>query len=187
MVLINAIVGFVQEGKAEDALAAIHKMISPRAHVLRAGQRQSVPGAEFVPGDVVLLEAGDRVPADLRLLRARGLLIEEAALTGESVASARAERPATADAALGDRTSMAYSGTMVAAGQGTGVVIATGANVFAVGDVAGVPRGKTAASVKWQVTVVVDNLVAETAGGDPTATYNLYTSCPMVTACTRRC
>ena len=109
VVLINAIVGFVQEGKAEDALAAIRKMISPRAHVLRAGRRQSVPAAELVPGDIVLLEAGDRVPADLRLLRARGLLLEEAALTGESVASAKAEGPAPADAELGDRTSMAYS------------------------------------------------------------------------------
>ena len=126
VVLVNAVVGFVQEGKAEDALAAIRQMISPHAHVLREGRRQSVPARDLVPGDVVLLDAGDRVPADLRLLRARGLLIEEAALTGESVASAKNEEPVAGDAALGDRASMAYSGTMVAAGQGTGIVVSTG-------------------------------------------------------------
>lgn len=126
VVLVNAIVGFVQEGKAENALAAIRRMISPRAHVLRDGERTSVAVAELVPGDVVLLEAGDRVPADLRLLRARGMLIEEAILTGESVASEKHEAPVAADAPLGDRTSMAFSGTMVAAGQGAGVVVATG-------------------------------------------------------------
>ncbi|MBN8911666.1 MAG: cation-transporting P-type ATPase [Rhizobiales bacterium] len=126
VVLVNAIVGFVQEGKAEDALNAIRSMISPRANVLRDGHRESVPAAEIVPGDIVLIEAGDRVPADLRLLKARALLIDEAALTGESVASDKGEAPAEANAALGDRKCMAYSGTMVAAGQGTGVVVATG-------------------------------------------------------------
>ncbi|WP_407666753.1 HAD-IC family P-type ATPase [Microvirga roseola] len=118
VVLINAIVGFVQEGKAESALNAIRNMISPHANVLRDGQRSSVPVTELVPGDLVLLEAGDRVPADLRLVRARGLLIEEAILTGESVASEKHEEPVAADAALGDRSSMAYSGTIVAAGEG---------------------------------------------------------------------
>ena len=126
VVVVNAIVGFIQEGKAENALNAIRSMISPRANVLREGRRESIPVAELVPGDIVLIEAGDRVSADLRLLRARGLLIEEAALTGESVAAEKHEEPVPADAALGDRASMAYSGTMVAAGQGTGVVVATG-------------------------------------------------------------
>jgi len=126
VVLVNAIVGFVQEGKAEDALNAIRSMISPRASVLRDGHRASAPAAEIVPGDIVLIEAGDRVPADLRLLKARALLIDEAALTGESVATPKTEAPADANAALGDRKSMAYSGTMVAAGQGVGVVVATG-------------------------------------------------------------
>ncbi len=126
VVVVNAVVGFIQEGKAENALAAIRRMISPRATVLRQGRRESLPVAELVPGDVVLLEPGDRVPADLRLLRARGLLIEEAILTGESVAAGKGEEPVAADAALGDRASMAYSGTMVAAGQATGVVVATG-------------------------------------------------------------
>jgi magnesium-transporting ATPase (P-type) len=126
VVLVNAIVGFVQEGKAENALAAIRNMISPRGNVLRDGRRESIAVAEIVPGDIVLIEAGDRVPADIRLLRARGLLIDEAVLTGESVASEKDEAPVDDDAPLGDRSGMAYSGTMVAAGQGTGVVVATG-------------------------------------------------------------
>jgi magnesium-transporting ATPase (P-type) len=126
VVLVNAIVGFLQEGKAENALAAIRRLISPRAHVLRDGSRLSVSVADLIPGDVVLLEAGDRVPADLRLLRARGLLIDEALLTGESVAAQKQDHPAALDAALGDRHSMAFSGTLVAAGQASGVVVATG-------------------------------------------------------------
>jgi len=126
VVWVNAVIGFLQEGKAEAALEAMHQLISPRASVLRDGERRSVAVAELVPGDVVLLEAGDRVPADLRLLRARGLLIDEALLTGESVAAEKREAPAPADAALGDRHGMAYSGTLVAAGQGLGVVVATG-------------------------------------------------------------
>ncbi len=125
VVAINAVVGFIQEGKAENALAAIQRMISPRASILRGGQRASVPVEDLVPGDIVLLEPGDRVPADLRLIRTRGLLIDEAILTGESVAAEKGETPVNADAPLGDRISMAYSGTMVAAGQGSGVVTAT--------------------------------------------------------------
>ena len=126
VVTINAIVGFIQEDKAEKALGAIRKMISPRAAVQRDGRRTSIPVAEIVPGDVVLIEAGDRVPADLRLLRARGLLIDEAMLTGESVASEKREAAVAADAPLGDRSCMAFSGTLVAAGQGTGIAVATG-------------------------------------------------------------
>jgi magnesium-transporting ATPase (P-type) len=126
VVLVNAFVGFLQEGKAERALAAIRSLVSPRAHVLREGQRITVPVADLIPGDVVLLEAGDRVPADLRLLRARGLLVDEALLTGESVAAQKQEHPAPRDAPLGDRHSMAFSGTLVAAGQASGVVVATG-------------------------------------------------------------
>ncbi len=126
VVVVNAIVGFVQEGRAEKALDAIRGMISPKANVLRAGQRCSIDVAGLVPGDLVLLEAGDRVPADLRLIRARSLLIDEAILTGESVAAEKTEAPAPTQAPLGDRLSMAFSGTLVAAGQGTGVVVATG-------------------------------------------------------------
>jgi magnesium-transporting ATPase (P-type) len=127
VVLVNALVGFIQEGKAEKALEAMRGMLSPQAAVLREGARGSLPAASLVPGDVVLLEAGDRVPADLRLLRARGLLVDEALLTGESVPAAKQEAPAPAAAELGARHSMAYSGTLVAAGQASGVVVATGA------------------------------------------------------------
>ena len=126
VVLVNAIVGFIQEGKAEQALDAIRDMIAPKASVLRGGKRVSVAAASLVPGDVVLLEAGDQVPADLRLFRTRALLIDEAILTGESVAAQKRDAAVEADAQLGDRVSMAYSGTLVAAGQGAGVVVATG-------------------------------------------------------------
>ena len=126
VVLVNAVVGFVQEGKAEKALNAIRGLIAPHAHLVRAGRREKVPVAEIVPGDIVLLEAGDRVPADLRLIRARSLLVEEAILTGESVAAEKRESPAPAEVPLGDRHSMAYSGTVVAAGHARGVVVATG-------------------------------------------------------------
>jgi magnesium-transporting ATPase (P-type) len=126
VVLVNAIVGFVQEGKAEKALNAIRGLIAPHAHLVRAGRRERVPVAEIVPGDIVLLDGGDRVPADLRLIRARSLLVDEAILTGESVAAEKRESPAPADVPLGDRHSMAYSGTVVAAGHAKGVVVATG-------------------------------------------------------------
>ncbi|MGE0151455.1 MAG: cation-transporting P-type ATPase [Reyranellaceae bacterium] len=128
VVTINAIVGFIQEGKAEKALDAIRKMISPRAVVWRDGQRMAVPVVEVVPGDLALIEAGDRVPADMRLIRSRGLLIDEAMLTGESVAAEKREEASRPDAPLGDRFCMAFSGTLVAAGQGAGLVVATGAS-----------------------------------------------------------
>ncbi|HUD40682.1 MAG TPA: HAD-IC family P-type ATPase [Dokdonella sp.] len=126
VVLVNAIVGFVQEGRAEQALGALGSLLAPAACVLRGGERRRVDAADLVPGDVVLIEAGDRVPADLRLLRARGLLIDEAILTGESVAAAKRERSVPAAAPLAERSSMAWSGTLVAAGQGRGLVVATG-------------------------------------------------------------
>ena len=126
VVLINAVFGFVQEGRAEKALDAVKAMVSSRANVLRDGLRMAVPAQELVAGDCVLLEAGDRVPADVRLLRASSLKLDEAMLTGESVAVDKSVDPVAADAALGDRFSMAYSGTLVAAGQGLGVVVATG-------------------------------------------------------------
>jgi magnesium-transporting ATPase (P-type) len=126
VVVANAVIGFVQEGRAERALAAISGMLAPTATVLRAGRRRAVPAEEVVPGDIVVLEPGDRVPADLRLIEARALTIEEAALTGEAVPSAKQTDPVAAEAALGDRSSLAFTGTIVAAGAGLGVVIATG-------------------------------------------------------------
>ncbi|MDX5334176.1 MAG: cation-transporting P-type ATPase [Gammaproteobacteria bacterium] len=128
VVVVNAIIGFAQEGKAEKSLEAIRHMLSPRASVTRDGQRRTVAAEELVPGDVVLLEPGDKVPADLRLLRARNLRIQEAVLTGESVAVEKSADTVAIDADLGNRHGMAYSGTLVAGGQGLGVVVASGAD-----------------------------------------------------------
>jgi calcium-translocating P-type ATPase len=127
VVLANAAIGFIQEGKAEAAMAAIRQMLAPHAAVLRDGQRVSVDGADLVPGDVVLLEAGDKVPADLRVIEARGLAAQEAILTGESVPVEKTVEPVPVDAALGDRRSMMWSGTLVTQGTARGVVVATGA------------------------------------------------------------
>src|SRR3546814_10081593 len=101
-------------------------MLGPRAHFLRDGRRASIPVRDIVPGDIAFLEAGDRVPADLWLIHARRLLIDEALLTGESVAAEKEDMAVAADAPLGDRRGMAFSGTLVAAGLGQGVVVATG-------------------------------------------------------------
>ena len=121
VVLLNAVVGFIQEGRAENALAAIRGLIDPRCQVLRDGQRVSLPAECLVPGDVVLLEAGDRVPADLRLLQAHSLRIDEALLTGESVAAEKTTEPVPASSALGDRRCLAFSGTLVATGSARGL------------------------------------------------------------------
>ncbi len=127
VVVLNAIIGFVQEGRAERALEAIRGMIDPHASVVRDGRRLTIGADAVVPGDIVLLEAGDRVPADLRLVRARNFRIDEAILTGESVPVDKGTVAVAAGAALGDRLSMAFSGTFVTAGQATGVVVSTGA------------------------------------------------------------
>lgn len=127
VVIINALIGFVQEGKAEDALKAIRQMLSPKAMVIRDGQRQNIPSVQLVPGDVVLLQSGDKVPADLRLFSVKSLQLQEAVLTGESLAVEKNIEPVIDDAELGDRNCMAYSGTLVSYGQGSGVVVATGA------------------------------------------------------------
>jgi magnesium-transporting ATPase (P-type) len=127
VVMANAVIGFVQEGRAERSLDAIRGMVDPRASVLRDGQRLTIPATELVSGDVMLLEAGDRVPADARLVKARNLRIDESILTGESVPVDKRARPVEPGAVLGDRASMAYSGTLVAAGQANAVIVATGA------------------------------------------------------------
>jgi magnesium-transporting ATPase (P-type) len=128
VVVVNAVIGYLQEGKAEKAMDAIRGMLAPRAVVLRDGQRHTIPGERVVPGDVVLLEAGDKVPADLRLIKVHGLQIQEAILTGESVAVEKQTGPVAADAPLGDRTCLAFSGTTVTSGQASGVVAATGSS-----------------------------------------------------------
>jgi Ca2+-transporting ATPase len=127
IVVLNAILGVVQEQRAEQALAALQRMASPEATVLRDGHRRSVPSRELVPGDVVLLEAGHYVPADLRLFETVNLRVEEAALTGESLPVEKdANVVLTQDVPLGDRRNTAFSGTMVAHGRGRGGVVATG-------------------------------------------------------------
>ncbi|MFN4193295.1 MAG: cation-transporting P-type ATPase [Tabrizicola sp.] len=126
VVLANAVIGFIQEGKAEAAMGAIRSLLAPKAAALRDGARVSVPGADLVPGDIVLLEPGDKVPADLRLIEARGLAAQEAILTGESVPVEKDPRPVPADVPLGDRRSMLWSGTLVTQGTAKGLVVATG-------------------------------------------------------------
>ena len=127
VVLINAVIGVIQEGKAERALDAIRNMLSLNASVLRDGQRREIPAEQLVAGDIVLLGSGDKVPADLRLLETRQLRVEEAALTGESEPVEKHSKAVDAQAVIGDRKSMAYSGTLVVYGQARGVVTATGA------------------------------------------------------------
>ena len=126
VVFANAGIGFFQEGKAEKAMDSIRRMLALRSSVVRDGNRRSIEGELLVPGDIVLLEAGDKVPADLRLLQAHGLQIQEAILTGESVPVDKHTQPVAANAALGDRVCMAFSGTLVTSGQGKGVVVGTG-------------------------------------------------------------
>ncbi len=126
VVLVNALFGFIQEGKAETALAALARGIAAEATVLRAGLRRRLDAAGLVPGDVVLLAAGDQVPADLRLIAGKALRTAEAALTGESLPVDKRLETLAADTPLAERCNMAYAGTLVVAGQGAGVVVATG-------------------------------------------------------------
>ncbi len=128
VVLINAIIGFIQEGKAEKALYAIRNMLSQQALVKRDGRMINLPAEQLVPGDIVSLQSGDKVPADLRLFKIRELRIEEAMLTGESVPAEKGIAEVAEKASIGDRRCIAYSGTLVTYGQGLGVVISTGAD-----------------------------------------------------------
>ncbi|PZU41432.1 MAG: carbonate dehydratase [Microbacterium sp.] len=126
VVIINAVIGFVQEGRAEKALAGIRGMLSADASARRDGAWSTVPAADLVPGDIVRLAPGDKVPADVRLIQATQLRVDESALTGESAPASKSLDPVDRDAGVGDRSSMAFSGTIVSAGQGRGVVTATG-------------------------------------------------------------
>lgn len=125
VVLINAIMGVVQENKAEDAIDSLKKMSSPKANVRRDGEVKAIDSKDIVVGDIVILEAGDVVPADIRLFKASSLQIEEAALTGESVPVTKDIAPVEADAGIGDRLNMGFSSTNVTYGRGEGVVTAT--------------------------------------------------------------
>ena len=127
IVVLNAVLGIVQERRAEEALAALKKLAAPDAQVIRDGRRQSIPGYELVPGDIVFLEAGNFVPADIRLLEAINLRVEEASLTGESLAVQKnAATVLDKNLPLGDRKNTAFMGTLVSYGRGRGVVTSTG-------------------------------------------------------------
>ncbi len=127
VIIVNAIIGFIQEGKAEKALESIREMLSLEAVVLRDGKKSTIDAEELVPGDIVLLKSGDKIPADIRLVKSKDLRVEESPLTGESVSVDKKVDPADEDAIIGDRTSMAFSGTVVTYGKATGVVVSTGA------------------------------------------------------------
>ncbi len=126
VIIINALIGFFQEGKAEKAIDAIRGTLSNKAMAMRDGHRLTVNAEQLVPGDVVFLQSGDKVPADIRLFQSKDLRIEEASLTGESVPVEKITDPASPDATLGDRQCMTFSGTLVASGQGQGVVVTIG-------------------------------------------------------------
>jgi len=127
IVVLNAALGVIQERRAEQALAALRKLAAPEAQVIRDGSRQVVPSSQLVPGDLVLLEAGNYVPADMRLIEAINLRIEEAALTGESVPVQKdAKVLLKSDIPLGDRKNTAFMGTLVSYGRGKGIVVSTG-------------------------------------------------------------
>ena len=126
VVLLNAIIGFIQEGKALSALAALSRALITTSTVLRAGEKQQVDASELVPGDIVLLASGDKVPADLRLLQSRNLQIDESALTGESMPVEKQSGELAHDIVLAERTNMAYSSSLVTYGTGVGVVTETG-------------------------------------------------------------
>ena len=127
VVVINAVVGFIQESKAEAALEGLRSMARTQATAIRDGHRRTVASEELVPGDLVLLDAGDKVPADMRLTRLAELRINESALTGESVPVTKDEVVLPEPVPVADRRNMAYSGTLVTTGSGAGIVIATGA------------------------------------------------------------
>lgn len=126
VVLVNALIGFVQEAKAVRAIEALSRSMSADATVIRAGEKHRIPASELVPGDVVLLQSGDKVPADLRLIRTRELQVDESALTGESVPVQKLSEPLPQDTVLADRHNMAYSSTLVTYGTATGLVVAIG-------------------------------------------------------------
>ncbi|WP_240274296.1 cation-transporting P-type ATPase [Mycobacterium ulcerans] len=127
VVVLNAIVGFIQESKAESALEGLRSMVRTQATVIRDGHEHTVASEDLVPGDLVLLESGDKVPADLRLVRATELHLNESALTGESAAVHKSVAVLPEATPVADRLNMVYSGTLVTAGRGAGIAVATGA------------------------------------------------------------
>jgi P-type Ca2+ transporter type 2C len=139
VVLLNAVMGYVQQSRAEQAVAALRQMSAANAHVVRDGERQTVPATGVVPGDIILLEEGDTIPADARLIESTALQTAEAALTGESVPVAKDTRPIADEAGVGDRHNMVFSGTAATYGHGRAVVVATGMRTE-MGGIAGMLR-----------------------------------------------
>ncbi len=172
VVLVNAIVGFIQESRAERALEALMSMVKTEATVLREGEKHQISSSNVVPGDVVLLQSGDKVPADLRLISIRELQVDESALTGESVPVVKEELLLPSDTVLADRRNLAYSGTLVTFGQGVGVAVGTGAVteigrihqlIGSAADIA-TPLTKKIAHFSKILTVVILGLSAVTFG-----------------------
>ena len=126
VVLLNAIMGYIQESRAEQAVAALRQMSAAHANVIRDGERQSIPATEVVPGDIILIEEGDTIPADARLIQSTALQTAEAALTGESLPVSKDIAPIADEVGLGDRHNMIFSGTAATYGRGKAVVTATG-------------------------------------------------------------
>ena len=150
VLLINAIIGFTQERRADASVRALRELVSPQARVIRRGHGRQLPSRELVPGDLVLLETGVRVPADLRLIHAVGLQVDESLLTGESVPVTKRSEPVAATAGLGDRSCMAHAGSVVTNGRAHGYVVATGMNTV-LGGIAGQIRAEESPQSPLQV------------------------------------
>ena len=149
VVLLNAVMGYLQQSRAEQAVAALRQMSAAHANVIRDGTRQSIPATEVVPGDIILIEAGDTVPADARLLQSTALQTAEAALTGESLPVSKDTLPITEEVGLGDRHNMIFSGTAATYGRGRAVVVAT-AMQTQMGRIAGMLKEAPAESTPLQ-------------------------------------
>ena len=160
IVLLNAIMGYIQESRAESAVAALRQMAAAHAKVKRDGERRSVPAAELVPGDLILIEEGDTVPADARLIQCTALQTAEAALTGESLPVSKDIAPVDGEAGLGDRLNMIFSGTAATYGRGRAVVTATGMQTE-MGRIAGMLKGSPAETTPLQKEL---NLVGKRLG-----------------------
>ncbi len=149
VLVLNAVIGFTQERKAEGAVLALMQLVVPHARVVRDGRDEEIDSRDLVPGDVVLLESGAQIPADLRLVGVNALQIDESLLTGESASVTKHVDPVAPDAQLADRSCMAYTGATVTAGRGRGVVVATGSNTE-LGAIAGLMRSETVAPTPLQ-------------------------------------
>ncbi len=168
VVVLNAIIGFIQEYRAQKAITALSQMVPETATVRREGRVAHIPAAEIAPGDIVLLQSGDRVPADLRLLAVKNLQVDESALTGEAVPVAKHVMTVPEDSGLGDRTCMSYGGTMVTYGTGVGVVAATGSGtelgrisaLLRQTDVLATPLTRSMARVSLWLTFVILGVTA---------------------------